>query len=270
MKFFALILCCATLVPAQEDSRQWLNKGVKAFKANDYAGAVDAFERAVALAPNEPAPHLYLASAYASRLMPDAQNPENQVLAAKVAREYQRVLEIEPRNKAALVGLANFSFQQKKFDQAKELSERILAIDPYEKETYYRLGVIAWSKAFPVRMEARSKVGMRPEEPGPLPPSVRFDVANQNRQIVLDGIRNLEKAIDIDPQYDDALAYINLLYRERADLADTREALPKLCYSRRRICAANPRGQESKKYWIANQVIRYASDCNFPCCVYFQ
>ena len=35
------------------------------------------------------------------------------------------------------------------------------------------------------------------------------------------GVRALEKALEIDPQYDDAMAYMNLLIRERADLRDT-------------------------------------------------
>jgi hypothetical protein len=31
----------------------------------------------------------------------------------------------------------------------------------------------------------------------------------------------LQKALEINPQYDDAMAYMNLLIRERADLRDT-------------------------------------------------
>jgi hypothetical protein len=37
------------------------------------------------------------------------------------------------------------------------------------------------------------------------------------------GIADLNRALDIDPNYDDAMAYLNLLYRERADLAATPE-----------------------------------------------
>ena len=29
--------------------------------------------------------------------------------------------------------------------------------------------------------------------------------------------------IEIDPDYDDAMAYLNLLYRERADISETKE-----------------------------------------------
>ena len=38
-----------------------------------------------------------------------------------------------------------------------------------------------------------------------------------------EGLEALEKAIGIDPDYDDAMAYVNLLYREKADFAETEE-----------------------------------------------
>ena len=37
-----------------------------------------------------------------------------------------------------------------------------------------------------------------------------------------EGISNLQSALRIDPQYDDAMAYMNLLIRERADLRDSK------------------------------------------------
>lgn len=38
-----------------------------------------------------------------------------------------------------------------------------------------------------------------------------------------EGVRSLETALGIDPDYDDAMVYINLLYREKADLQDSTE-----------------------------------------------
>jgi uncharacterized protein YlxW (UPF0749 family) len=37
--------------------------------------------------------------------------------------------------------------------------------------------------------------------------------------VVADGIRSLETSLALDSNYDDAMAYLNLLYRQRADLA---------------------------------------------------
>jgi len=38
-----------------------------------------------------------------------------------------------------------------------------------------------------------------------------------------DGIDNLNKALSIDKNYDDAMSYMNLVIRQRADLLDTKE-----------------------------------------------
>ena len=37
------------------------------------------------------------------------------------------------------------------------------------------------------------------------------------------GLQALDKALQINPDYDDAMAYENLLTRERADLTDTKD-----------------------------------------------
>ena len=38
-----------------------------------------------------------------------------------------------------------------------------------------------------------------------------------------DGLKDLDKALEINPEYDDAMSYENLLIRERAYLADNKE-----------------------------------------------
>jgi len=40
----------------------------------------------------------------------------------------------------------------------------------------------------------------------------------QNTANVQEGIDNLTKALQLRPDYDDAMAYMNLMYRERADI----------------------------------------------------
>jgi Tfp pilus assembly protein PilF len=69
---------------------------------------------------------------------------------------------------------------------------------------------------------------MRPDDPGPIKDKkVREALRATNLPIVEEGIQNLQKALSIDPQYDDAMAYMNLLHRERADLADNAEEYKK-------------------------------------------
>jgi len=77
-------------------------------------------------------------------------------------------------------------------------------------------------------MDARAKLGMKPEDPGPLKDKkVRDEVREKNLPVVEDGLKSLEKALEIDPKYDDAMAYLNLLHRERGDLAENTEGFRK-------------------------------------------
>jgi hypothetical protein len=112
----------------------------------------------------------------------------------------------------------------------------VIAADPKNKEAYYTLGVIAWSEFVPAWREGRSAQGIRPEDPGPLKdtpapknkkaaaqPDLKADMKAKYWQKLTDGIEDEKKALEIDPEYEYAMAYMNLLIRYRADLDDTRE-----------------------------------------------
>ena len=59
---------------------------------------------------------------------------------------------------------------------------------------------------------------------GPLnDPSARANLRNQFGPIVESGIADLNRALAIDSAYTDAMAYLNLLYRERADYSESKE-----------------------------------------------
>src|SRR5438105_5055828 len=67
------------------------------------------------------------------------------------------------------------------------------------------------------RMEERAKLGLKPDEPLK-DKKVCRDLAAKNGDVIKDGIDNLNKALQQRPDYDDAMAYLNLMYREKADL----------------------------------------------------
>jgi tetratricopeptide (TPR) repeat protein len=220
-------------------SRDKLNRGVQAYKSARYADAVEFFKTAVALDPNNLNGRLYLATAYMSQYIPGAESPENLQLAKQAKEEFLRVLEKDANDKTALASLASLSYQQaqgmpdleqklKKLDEAKEWYLKLIAADPANKEGYYSLGVIDWVKWYAAWMKSRADLGMKPEEPGPLKDKkVKAQLKESYSAIIEDGIKNLQKALDIDPNYDDAMAYMNLLIRERADLDDTPEQYKK-------------------------------------------
>ena len=64
----------------------------------------------------------------------------------------------------------------------------------------------------------------------PLPAAIRGDYLAKYGPLIDEGISDLQKAISIRPDYDDAMAYLNLLYRRKADTvasADERASLLK-------------------------------------------
>ena len=219
-------------------ARDNLNKGVQAFKSAKYNSAVEHFKEAVRLDPEFPTARLYLATAYMSQYIPGADSPENMQNAKAAEQEFLRVLEKDPQNALAVESLASLHYNQaqggtieqkfKKLDEAAQWYTKLSQVDTNNKTAYYSLGVIVWAKWYPKLMEARAKLGMKPEDPGPIKDKkVKEELKAQWLDTVNQGIKNLERALQIDPEYDEAMAYMNLLIRERADLADSPEAYKK-------------------------------------------
>jgi tetratricopeptide (TPR) repeat protein len=220
-------------------ARDNLNKGVAAFKQAKYSDAVEHFKTAVELDPSFPTARLYLATAYMSQYIPGAESPENAQNAKMANDQFLKVLEQDPKNAIATEslaslhyseaqGIANIDEKLKKLDEARVWYEKLTQIDPSRKEAWYSLGVITWAKWYPALMSARAKLGMKPEDPGPIKDKkVREELKQQWGAQIEQGIQNLQKALDVDKEYDDAMAYMNLLIRERADLDDTPEQYKK-------------------------------------------
>ena len=205
-------------------ARDQLNKGVAAYKGAKYQEAVEHFESAIKNDPTFVNGRLYLATSYMSQWIPGAASDDNVTMAKNAQENFMKVLDIQKDNTVAIASIASLYFNQKKLDEAKDWYQRLLNVDPNEKSAYYTMGVIAWTKTFSKRMEARAKLGMKPEDPGPLKDKkVRAEIRELNLATVEEGLKNLSKAIEIDREYDDAMAYLNLLHRERADLSDSVE-----------------------------------------------
>jgi TonB family protein len=232
------LLSFATLVAQPSppiDAHGWLNKGIGDYKSGRYQDAVTDFQNAVNLNPSDLTARLYLATAWMSQYIPGAESPDNLEIAQKAEAEFNHVLQVEPNNVTALASVASLAYQRaqgmpdldtklRKLEEAASWYDRLSLADPQNKEAYYSLGVIDWVKWYAGWMHARMDLGMRPEQPGPLPNAeVRQQLKQQYSSTIDHGISNLERALQLDPQYDDAMAYMNLLVRERADLAETPE-----------------------------------------------
>jgi len=215
------------------ESRDQLNKGVQAFKNAKYDEAIDHFNQAVALDPTNPNARLYLATSYFVQYIPGADSPENIQYAKKAKDEFLKVLDQDPKDKTALQYLASLAYQEasgtgdldaklRKLDDARDWYLKLIAVDPKNKEAYYSLGVIDWMKWYPRWVAALNKQDMKPDTPSPFKDKkIKAELAEQYGGLVDDGLKNLNTAIQIDNNYDEAMAYENLLIRERASLADS-------------------------------------------------
>jgi tetratricopeptide (TPR) repeat protein len=201
-------------------ARDQLNKGVAAYKNAKYEEAIGHFQSAVNLDPSLPMARLYLATAYAQQVVPDLTTPENLKNANLAIQGFQEVLDKDPKDISSLKGIAGLYFQIDQFDKAKEWQQKVLAVDPQDAEAAYTIGVIDWGVAHKNAVQALSGVGMQDAGDGnpKMPKPVCQKLVDQNTAIVNEGLQYLQKALDIRPTYDDAMAYMNLMYRQKATL----------------------------------------------------
>jgi len=214
-------------------ARDNLNKGVNSFKAGQYTAAADAFKTAIDLDPDLPSARLYLATAYMTQYVPGSEAPDNKRNADSALQQFQTALNsnLDDKNKLlAMQSLANLYYNMKDFQKSEDWHKKVIQADPNNKEAYYSLGVIAWTEFVPSWREARNNQGLRPEDPGPLKPpknkkdpDIKAELKAKYWQKLTDGIEDEKKALQIDPDYENAMAYMNLLIRYRADLEDTKE-----------------------------------------------
>src|SRR2546425_256835 len=221
-------------------ARDLLNKGVAAYKNAQYDTAIEDFKEAKDLDPGLMNARLYLATAYASQYIPGAPSEQNMRLGTQAVNEFKEVLEKDPNNLSATDGVGSILFQMagtpydpKKFEESKSFHQKHIDLRPNDPEPYYWIGVIDWTLAFRANGEARAAynrdhVQKQVKDTDPLPAALRSDYTSKFGPLVEEGITNLLKSIQVKPDYDDAMAYLNLLYRRKADMvesADERAAL---------------------------------------------
>jgi len=214
-------------------ARDLLNKGVNAFKAGQSDTAIEDFKKAKELDPSLMMAQVYLATAYASLYIPGAPSPENKARGEQAINEFKAILQVDPNNLTAIDGIgsllynmAGTPFSEKGFEEAKSYHQKHMQIKPEDPEPYYWIGVIDWTLAFRGNGEMRmdynkNNIKKQVHDDQPLPPAVRTEYAGKYGPLVDEGIAALQKAISQKPDYDDAMAYLGLLYRRKADMVDS-------------------------------------------------
>ena len=217
----AVLLLLSSLVGCTKlKARDALVKGVQAFKAGQYELAVDNFQKSIALDPDYATAKLYLATAYSYQVVPNLDTPDNLKIAQKALDGFNEVLAKDPNDLGALKQVASIHRNIKQFDQAKADEQKVISLDPKDAEANYTIGAIDWGIAYKNATTQLGAAGLQDDGLGNAKKSkdVCAKLAASNTGLVDEGMKYLQQAISIDPNYDAAMEYLQLMYRRKADL----------------------------------------------------
>jgi tetratricopeptide (TPR) repeat protein len=217
--------------------RYYMNEANKSYKSQKYEDAIGLYQKVLAVVPDDWNANYQVAVSYLAMYHPNSTHPKDIEFSQKAAAALEKLLKMkapdaattdkvrgfyvgllqaanqadkatafyedlvakEPNNPVFAAQLAALYAKKPDFPNALKWFTRRAEIEPSNKEAWYTIGVLCWERS--------AKGGLL--------------VADQERleQLIPTGMKALEKAISLDPDYFESLVYINLLYREKANLA---------------------------------------------------
>jgi tetratricopeptide (TPR) repeat protein len=224
-RFTALAVVLAGMVLSMSGcnrlaARDQLNKGVDAYKSGKYEEAIGHFQKATELDPTLPMAKTYLATALSQNIVPGLDTAENLKTANQAISIFQEVLAKDPSDVNSMKQIAGIYFNIKKMDDAKIWQKKVLAVDPKDPEAAYTVGVIDWTQAHQNVLKALVPAGVNDDGEGnaKAPKKVMEQIKEENSALVEEALQYLNQALANRANYDDAMAYMNLAYRRKADL----------------------------------------------------
>jgi tetratricopeptide (TPR) repeat protein len=211
LAFLAMLALAATSC-AKLQARDNLNKGSIAFRDAHYENAVNFFKKAVELDPDLTTARIFLATAYQQQFIPDGRGEDNAKFAQLAIQTFEDVLNRDPNNINAIAGLAGIyyslgSSDKSKLQKSREYYMKYAQLDSTNPAPYYTIAVLDWLTVF-------DKTNTQSTE--------------EQVKVIDEGLANIDKALALNPDYDDAMSYKNLLYRQKAERADNEDDKKKL------------------------------------------
>jgi tetratricopeptide (TPR) repeat protein len=213
-------------------ARQLIRQGNTYFKEQLYEDALKKYQEAKELDPNEVKLDKFLAMGYMALYNPGSTHPKDQEALEKAIEHFKKYLAVKPDDEKASKFLMTTYMNAQKYDDAIEYFKDFIQkhpadsaavqtvamlyarkgdfensmvwqrkraeLEPTNAEVFYTMGVTAWDKSY-----------------NSVPDAMAGEV---RRGIVDEGMKNLDKALELKPDYFEAMFYVNLLYREMAKL----------------------------------------------------
>jgi tetratricopeptide (TPR) repeat protein len=154
-------------------------------KLNDPGKAEPVLQKMIQADPGDPANYFQLAKLYEDAGAYDA-----------AEQMYVKGKEAKPGDSAGYMQLAGYYNRQGQFDKTIEALEQRASREPNNPEAYYTISTFYWDKAF---RDARLK-------------------ENEKKDFVQKGLQAIDHALQIKPDYAEALVYKGLLLRLEANL----------------------------------------------------
>lgn len=220
----ALLLTLGLLTGcAQLKARDQINRGVQSFKNAQYEQATQHFQEAIALDPKLEAAKLYLATAYAYQVVPNATDDTNLKLANKAIDLFKDDLTQNPggkNRKTDLQQLASIYRNIKQPVQAKQYEMQVIQADPEDAEAHYTIGAVNFVEAYNNSVKILGEDGLKDQGDGnpKMSKAACGKMKAANTALVGEAIQHLDRATQLRNDYDDAMQYLNLMYRRKAEV----------------------------------------------------
>jgi beta-lactamase regulating signal transducer with metallopeptidase domain len=194
---FVILFSAFAQTPASIQAQSNINLGIQAFREAKYEKAAAYFEEALRLDPRSTDAEVYLATTDAVQFVPGKKTEQNQAFAERAVQRFENVLKKNPDNAAAISGLASIYQNTDQLSRAHDYYLKLTQLKPFNAAAFYSVGALDWIIAYDKRSQKTPA---------------------EKAQYIEEGIRNLDIALAISPEYVDALTYKNLLLREKAEL----------------------------------------------------
>lgn len=231
----ALLLSMTAVSCNQVRSRMAIKDANAAYHSEDYEKALELYKNAQALGGKFPELYRSIGYSYIGLYSPGVEEPENARYADSAIQNLQRYLQLRPEDTVAEEVLINLFLNANRTSQAIQWFEAKLAEEPNNPSMAKSLATLyAKQGNFAKTMEWYERIaemeGDKPESHYTygvvLYEKVAKDPpadAEEKLMLIKRGQQALAEALELRPDYFDALVYMNLLYREQAKMAESEE-----------------------------------------------